>query len=54
MKSKPVAFVQWIFFLLAVFFWAMYLMGHMESTAAVIASISSVIFGVMFRLELFD
>jgi hypothetical protein len=53
-KSKPVAFVQWIFFLLAVFFWALYLMGHMADTSAVIASISSVIFGVMFCLELFD
>ncbi len=54
MKSKSLAVVQWILLLLAVIFWVLYLRGDVETAAVLIASISSVVFGVLFCYQLFD
>lgn len=54
MKSKSLAAVQWILLLLAIVFWVLYLRGDVETAAVIIASISSVVFGVLFCYQLFD
>ena len=54
MKSKTHVIVQWILLLLAIIFWVLYLRGDIETPAVIIASISSVVFGVMFCSQLFD
>jgi hypothetical protein len=54
MKSKAHVAVQWILLLLSVIFWVLYLRGDIETPAVIIASISSVAFGVMFCYQLFD
>lgn len=54
MKSKAHVIVQWILLLVAIIFWVLYLRGDIETPAVIIASISSVVFGVMFCYQLFD
>ena len=54
MKSRSLAFVQWFFLLVAVVFWISYFLGALGWISLVAASISSVVFGVMFFLELFE
>ena len=54
MKSKSLAAVQWIFLLISIITWVMYLRGDMETVSVIVASISSVVFGVLFCYQLFD
>lgn len=54
MKSKSLAAVQWILLLVAIVTWVMYLRGDMETVSVIVASICSVVFGVLFCYQLFD
>jgi len=54
MKPKAHVIVQWILLLVSIIFWVLYLRGDIETPAVIIASISSVVFGVMFCYQLFD
>ncbi|MEE2719158.1 MAG: hypothetical protein VX727_05180 [Planctomycetota bacterium] len=54
MKSKLLAAVQWTLLVIAIITWVMYLRGDMETVSVIVASISSVVFGVLFCYQLFD
>ena len=54
MKSKSSAAVQWVLLLVAAISWIYYLSSGQGWLPLVIASVASVIFGVMMALELFD
>ena len=54
MKSKSLVIVQWILLLVAIVTWVMYLRGDLETVSVIVASISSVAFGVLFCYQLFD
>ncbi len=54
MKSKSIAVIQWALLLVAVVSWASYFMTGEGWVPLVVGSSSSVLFGIMFMLELFD
>ncbi len=54
MGSKSVAIVQWVFLLVAVVSWIYYFYSGQTWIPLVVASVASVVFGVMMALELFD
>jgi hypothetical protein len=54
MKSKSLAAVQWVFLLVAVISWIYYFFTGEGWIPLVVASVASVVFGVMLALELFD
>tara|TARA_B100001121_G_scaffold146577_1_gene128205 strand:- start:8820 stop:9017 length:198 start_codon:yes stop_codon:yes gene_type:complete len=54
MNSKLLVAVQWTLLVIAIITWVMYLRGDMETVSVIVASISSVVFGVLFCYQLFD
>ena len=54
MKSKPVAAVQWVLFLVAVVSWVAYFSSGEGWIPLVVGATCSVLFGIMFTLELFE
>ena len=54
MKSRSLVMVNWFFLLVAVVFWISWFVSDLGWISLVVASISSVVFGVMLFLELFE
>ncbi len=54
MKSRSLVMVSWFFLLVAVVFWISWFVSDLGWISLVVASISSVVFGVMLFLELFE
>ncbi len=54
MKSRSLAIVCWFFLLVAVVFWILWFVSDLGWISLVVAGVSSVVFGVMLFLELFE
>ncbi|MBM44364.1 MAG: hypothetical protein CMJ36_05065 [Phycisphaerae bacterium] len=54
MKSRSLAFTCWVFLLVAVVSWITWFIGDLGWISLVVAAACSIVFGVLFFLQLFE